>query len=375
MSSRSSKPPQSARKEFFGPGAPRSPKIFATDDPLEDVEPTSADQRPAKKRSGSKLLAELQPSSGWVQAGPTPPSKARASSVSRARDPADLNSDGPSRVVPTGSAPAAAVFSKAVSQMKKPLKSTPRSNSEANPGSSPQADPSRSATISPAVSKAAVLPPVKKPSKPVAAKAHSATLDKDASPFWYPGRPLNKDAPAFVYPGHRIPVHLAADCEWTDEQILAADDVRRAAALPGQFYSTGSASTHVPSYIPHAQANNVAAAQAPAEAAVESRDPESASSRSSSEVAPKKRKPSKKASKPKKQATKKVAIEDEADAEDLPKFDKRPRVLWTNEAPKKPQLGPRPTNVTFKNFRKCRPDLDVPVKPQDPSAMEERIRR
>ena len=289
MSSRSSKPPQSARKEFFGPGAPRSPKIFATDDPLEDVEPTSADQRPAKKRSGSKLLAELQPSSGWVQAGATPPSKARASSASRARDPAVLNSDGRSRVAPTGSVSAVPLFSKAVAQIKKPSKSIPRSNPDVNPGGSPQADSNRSAIVAPAAPKAAVAPSIKKPSKPAAAKVHS-TPNKEATPFWYPGRPVNKEAPAFVYQGDRIPVHLAPDCEWTDEQVLAADDVRRAAALSGQFYSTGSASTNVPSYIPHAQVGKVAV-EAPDDAAAESRDPESASSRSSSEVAPKKRKP------------------------------------------------------------------------------------
>ena len=48
----------------------------------------------------------------------------------------------------------------------------------------------------------------------------------------------------------RIPVHLAPDCEWTDEQILAAHDRQRAAAKAGSFCSTGSAKTRVPSYIP-----------------------------------------------------------------------------------------------------------------------------
>jgi hypothetical protein len=47
----------------------------------------------------------------------------------------------------------------------------------------------------------------------------------------------------------RIPVHLAADCEWTDAQVLAADELRRAAANPAHFFSTGSASTGVPSTI------------------------------------------------------------------------------------------------------------------------------
>ena len=207
MSSRLSKQPHSARKEFFGPGAPRSSDTSATDVPPEDSEPTSADQRPARKRSVSKLLAELQPSSGWVQAGPVLPAKVRASSASRARDPADLNSDGRSQAAPTGSASAAAVFSKAVSQIKKPSKQSSRSNSEAFP----------------------VV-------DSVPAKVR---------------RTMNADAPAFVPLGARIPVHLAPDCEWDDEQILAADDLRRSQAVPGQFYSTGSASTNVPSHIPH----------------------------------------------------------------------------------------------------------------------------
>lgn len=47
----------------------------------------------------------------------------------------------------------------------------------------------------------------------------------------------------------RIPVHLAADCEWTDAQVLAADELRRAAANSAHFFSTGSASTGVPSTI------------------------------------------------------------------------------------------------------------------------------
>ena len=44
----------------------------------------------------------------------------------------------------------------------------------------------------------------------------------------------------------RIPVRFAADCEMSDEQILAADDLRRAAANSAQFPSTGSASSGLP---------------------------------------------------------------------------------------------------------------------------------
>jgi len=323
MSSRLSKQPRSARKEFFGPGAPRSSDTSATDVPPEDSEPTSADQRPARKRSVSKLLAELQPSSGWVQAGPVLPAKVRASSASRARDPADLNSDGRSQAAPTGSTSAAAVFSKAVSQIKKPSKQSSRSNSEAFPvvGSVPT-------------------------------KVR---------------RTMNADAPAFVPLGVRIPVHLAPDCEWDDEQILAADDLRRSQAAPGQFYSTGSASTNVPSHIPHPQAEEVTAGLSD-QAADEFRDPESASSRSSSEIAPKKRAATKKSTKPRKRAVKAAAAQPEAVST---KADRRPRVLWSNEAPARPQPIPRPTNVTFMNFRKTLPGLPVPVKTPPPSSGED----
>ena len=45
----------------------------------------------------------------------------------------------------------------------------------------------------------------------------------------------------------RIPVRFATDCEMSDEQILAADDLRRAAANSAQFSSTGLATTGLPS--------------------------------------------------------------------------------------------------------------------------------
>lgn len=85
-------------------------------------------------------------------------------------------------------------------------------------------------------------------------------------------RALNHDAPAFIpasaahqpdsrAPGFHIPVHLSPDCEWDDDQVLAADDLRRAASNPAEFFSTGSAGTQGPAEVVHESAEAPASNQ------------------------------------------------------------------------------------------------------------------
>ena len=60
-------------------------------------------------------------------------------------------------------------------------------------------------------------------SAPKAARKDSTST---AAPL---SRALNAEADSFVPIRDRIPVHLAADCEWTDDQVLAADAKKRRA--------------------------------------------------------------------------------------------------------------------------------------------------
>ena len=321
MSSRKTVQAPFDRKEFFGHGAPRSPLISTAEDLPGGAEPSSADRRLASKRPVSKLVTALQPSSGWVETGPVAPSRTRIGTASAARDSAVSKSVGRSQ---------AQVFG-------------------------PPKSPASAAPISPG----AVAKKSKSILKPSA--LGGSTAPKSA-------KLLNKNAPAFYPVGVRIPVHLAPDCEWTDEQILAADDLRRAQTPPDQFYSTGSASTKVPSYIPRHRSDVAAVVESPEQLAAQAQEIESASSRSSSEVAPKKRAASKKPRKQKKPSAE-AAL---ADTEAPEPLSKRPKVLWKRSSEKPDSVKPavRAKSTTFQNFRRVKPDAQVPMSNQSESSPE-----
>jgi hypothetical protein len=312
--------PLSARKEFFGHGAPRSSKIPASDNPSGGAKTTSADKDPALKRPVSKIVLALQPSPGWVQAGSLPTSNVRSRSAGRVRDPAVLKSDGRPQASIHGTpktSPSTALFSRAVTKIQKmPTKSL---------------------------------------------KANSEVLPVDGATFSKPRPQLNAFAPTFNPPGVRIPVHLAADCDWSDEQVLAADDLRRSQEVLGQFRSTGSAATGVPSHIPHSQPGEPSS-KLPSQIMEESRDAaDSTSSRSSSEVPQKQRKKTvaKKPRKLKKTSTEVTTFATDATSEP---FSKRPKILWsrddqtTSKTATPPPSVHVPSTTTFQQLRKSKLD-------------------
>ena len=125
MSSRKTVFAPSGRKEFFGLGAPRSPSISTAEDLSGDAEPNFADRRLASKRPVSKLIAALQPSSGWVKTGPVAPSRTRTGTASVARDSAVYKSVGRSQARVSGPskspASAAPISSGAVAKKSKSI--------------------------------------------------------------------------------------------------------------------------------------------------------------------------------------------------------------------------------------------------------------
>ena len=193
----------SSRKEFFGPVAnsASSNTLSPSEGPLDSQDPS---RRSGRTRSRTPTAATAPANSRMSVRNVSEPSlQERSRSASRVRAPAVLSSDGQLQAAGI-SAPAQVV------------ETEPRD--------------------------------LALPSQPRQGKEGSRK------------RALNSNAPAFVpalaahqpnsqVHGVRIPVHLAPDCEWTDDQVLAADDLRRANPNPAVFFSTGSASTQGPAEV------------------------------------------------------------------------------------------------------------------------------
>ena len=200
--------PLQDRKEFFGLAAKRTSKEPAASEGLK--KPVGRSQTPPSAHTRAAVVATVpNPTTRSNKTSSEQLPTDRSRSANRSRAPAVLPSDGSSGAKSPVTLPTLPIRTTTPAKPPSALKGTSKdAKKRERSGSAPK--------------------PTQELPNPSPAKLH---------------KPLNPSADEFQ-PRDRIPVHLAADCEWSSDQVLAAEDRRQAKQTILESRAPGSTFAH-----------------------------------------------------------------------------------------------------------------------------------